>query len=228
MKERVDDLKNGYFIIQDPEKFCFGVDAVLLSNFVVLSEKEDQTILDLGCGNGIIPLLLHGRKPNKITGLEINIENIQLAKRSFEKNNLAHDLSMIHGDIKDIKTLLKAQKFDIVVSNPPYINHGSGLLNISSDVAIARHEILCNFEDIVQGAAYVLNHGGMLYFIHRPHRLVELVTALKKYRLEPKSIRFVHSYVDSEATMVLVAARHGAKTGCKVLAPVIMYEKGQN
>lgn len=222
-KERVDDLQNGYFIIQDTTKFCFGVDAVLLSNFVELNEKE--TILDIGCGNGIIPLLLYAKKPSKITGIEINIENVNLANRSFELNRLQDDLTIIHGDIKDIKIFLKGKKFDIVVSNPPYINHGSGLLNAISDVAIARHEIFCNFEDIVKGAAYVLNHGGIFYFIHRPSRLVEIISTLKKYNLEPKTLQFVHSYVDTESTMVMIAAKRNAKSSCKVLKPIVMYER---
>ena len=225
MGERIDNLQNGYYIIQDPEKFCFGVDAVLLSNFVELNKKENKTILDIGCGNGIIPLLLHAKKINKITGIEINIENVNLARRSFSKNDVEQDLSIIHGDIKDIKIFLKGQKFDIVVSNPPYINNGSGLLNITSDIAIARHEVFCTFEDIVAGAAYVLNHGGMFYFIHRPNRLVELIMTLRKYKLEPKKIQFVHSYKDTEATMIMIAARRGAKPSCEVLEPIIMYER---
>ena len=223
--ERLDDLQNGYTIIQDPDKFCFGVDAVLLSHFIDLPAKKPQKILDLCSGNGIIPLLLHARQANPITGLELNIENVHLARRSFAHNKLEQDLSMLHGDLKDIKTLLKAQKFDIVTANPPYMPHGSGLLNDTSDVAIARHEIFCTFDDVVQAAAYVLNHGGWFYFIHRPQRLTELLATTTKYNLEPKTIQFIHGHIDTEATMVMVATRRGAKPGLKTLPPKIMYER---
>lgn len=224
-QERLDDLQNGYTIIQDPDKFCFGVDAVLISNFVDLSSPKPQTILDLCSGNGIIPLLLHARKANQVTGLELNIENVHLAQRSFAYNSLTSDLSMLHGDLKDIKTLLKGQKFDIVTANPPYMPHGNGLLNSTSDVAIARHEIFCTFDDVVQAAAYVLNHGGWFYFIHRPQRLTELLATVTSYNLEPKTIQFIHGHIDTEATMVMVACRRGAKPGLKLLPPKIMYER---
>lgn len=223
--ERLDDLQNGYTIIQDPSKFCFGVDAVLLSQFVQLSAKKPQTILDLCSGNGIIPLLLHARQPQRITGLELNFDNVVLARRSFAYNNLTQALEMVHGNLKATKTLFKGRKFDIVTANPPYMPHGDGLLNVASDVAMARHELFCTFEDVAQAAAYVLNHGGWFYFIHRPQRLVELLSTVSTYNLVPKVIQFVHGHVDTAATMVMVACRRGAKPGTQLLPPKIMYER---
>ncbi|MCL1936619.1 MAG: methyltransferase [Defluviitaleaceae bacterium] len=223
--ERIDDLQNGYFIIQDKTKFCFGVDAVLISDFVDLKKNKDEKILDLGTGNGIIPLLLYSRKKNKITGIEISKENTFLAKRNMFFNNISNDICIINGDIKNVKEIFKGKKFDIVVSNPPYMNSGGGILNEDLDIAAARHEVFCNFENIVEAASYVLNHGGSFYFIHRPNRLTEIIVTLKKYNLEPKKIKFVHSYIDTEATMVLVSCKKYGKEMCKILSPKIIYER---
>lgn len=221
INEKIEDLQNGYFIIQNPSLFCFGVDAVLLSDFV--KAKEGDKVLDLGCGNGIIPLLLYAKTPLNITGVEIQKESVDLARRSIKLNKLDDKIRIINGDIKQIKDFLKGKKFDIVVSNPPYINFGGGILNESKSLAIARHEVLCTLSDIANAAAYTLNHLGVLYLIHRPHRIVDIITTLRQYKLEPKVIRYVHPYVDKEATMVLISATKGGREMCKVLPPVLMY-----
>lgn len=223
MNLRIDDLQNGYFIIQDPKKFCFGVDAVLLSNFVIDNIKENNSILDLGCGNGIIPILLCAKKSIKVTGLEIQKENIELANKSVAYNNLQDKIKLVCGDIKNVGEIFKGKKFDVVVTNPPYIHNGSGLLNVNKSVAISRHEIYCNLRDVISAAAYVLNHGASFYMIHRPQRLTEIITILKENNLQPKYIKFVHSHINSEAKMVMVCAKRGAKEMCKVLPPTIIY-----
>ena len=221
--EQIDDLQNGYYIIQDSQKFRFGVDAVLLSNFVAEREKKAITALDLGTGNGIIPVLLYAKIQAKVTGLELQEESVALANKSVAYNKLQEHITIQQGDIKEVSTILKGKKFDAVVTNPPYMNTGHGLLNEAKSVAIARHEIACTLSDVVAAAAYVLNHGSSLYMIHRPHRLSEIIETLKVHKLEPKDIQFVHSRIDSEATMVMIHAKRGAKAFCKISAPVIMY-----
>lgn len=221
--ERIDDLQNGLYLIQNPDKFCFGVDAVQLSQFVKV--ETGQSVLDLGTGNGIIPLLLCAKKTLQVTGLEIQSENVQLAKRSVILNKLEGQIDILEGDIKDVKSLLKGRRFDVVVSNPPYMNHGGGILNQRDDKSIARHEILCSLEDVVKAAAYTLNFKGRFYMIHRPQRLTDILCTLRREGLEPKEIKFIHSYVDTEATMVLVEAIRGAKPLCKVSDPIILYQR---
>jgi len=221
--QRIDDLQNGFFIIQNPKDFCFGIDAVLLSNFVSL--KNVKRALDLGCGNGIIPILLQAKAPVNVVGLEIQESSVSLARKSVSLNNLEENITIHQGDIKEIPTILKGQKFDIVVSNPPYMNSGGGILNEKESLAIARHEVKCTLEDVIKGAAYVLNHLGRFYMIHRPSRLVDIITTLRLNKLEPKCIRFVHSYKDTEAVFVLVEASLGGKAFSKIMPPIFLYER---
>ena len=222
--ERVDDLQNGYFVIQNPQMFCFGIDAVLLASFVKVKSKE--TVLDLGTGTAIIPILLAAKtKATKIIGLEIQKESVQMAQRSIFLNNLQDKVGVHEGDIKEAVSLYKASSIDVITSNPPYINHGAGILNDYSPKAIARHEILCSLEDIIRSASKLLKYGGRFYMIHRPYRVVDIFSTMCSYNIEPKLLRFVQPYEDKEPNMVLVEGIRSAKPLLKVLPPLIIYKK---
>ncbi len=221
--ERVDDLhRNGYVIIQDPKRFCFGVDAVILSGFARV--KKGEKVLDLGTGTGILPILLEGRtKGSHFTGLEIQTKSVEMARRSVALNGLEEKIDIVEGDIKMACTYFGGSVFDVVTSNPPYMNMGGGLQNPSDAKAIARHEVLCTLEDVVREAAKVLRPGGRFYMVHRPHRLTDILCTLRQYGLEPKRLRFVHAFVDKAPTMVLVEAGRGGKPMIQVEPPLVIY-----
>lgn len=223
-KERIDDLqRNGFGIIQDPSRFCFGMDAVLLSGYV--SVPEEGRVLDLGTGNGIIPILLAAKtKAGHITGIEIQHDSADMAKRSIAMNDLGDRLDIVEGDIKEAGQLFDAASFDIVTSNPPYMTGGHGLTNPDSAKAIARHEILCTLNDVVKAAAYCLKPGGALYMVHRPFRLVEIFETMKDYHIEPKRMKMVYPAADREPSMVLIEGRRGGRPRLQVEKPLIIYD----
>ncbi len=222
--ERIDDLQiKGYRIIQNKEKFCFGIDAVLLSDFVMVHEREK--VLDIGTGTGIIPILLCAKTKGKsFVGLEIQEESAEMALRSVKLNNLEDRLKIINGDIRNGKNLFQENEFDVIVSNPPYMKEEHGLKSEDSPKMIARHEIMCNLEDIIKEGSRMLKMGGRFYMVHRPFRLVEILNSFTKYNLEPKRIRFVHPYVDKEPNMVLIEAKKGAKSRVTIEKPLIVYK----
>lgn len=221
--ERLDDLqRNGLRIIQRTDGFCFGMDAVLLSGFAVV--KPGERALDLGTGTGIIPLLLSAKTEGEhFCGLEIQSEIREMAARSVALNQLERKIEIIEGDIKEAGRIFGAASFDVVTSNPPYMNDAHGLKNPEDLKAISRHEVLCTLEDVIREGTKVLKPGGRFYMVHRPHRLIEIVNTMKKYRLEPKRMKFVHPYVDREANMVLIEAVRGGGAWLKLEAPVIVY-----
>lgn len=223
--ERIDDLqRNGYQIIQKQNGFCFGMDAVLLSGFAQV--KPGERAVDLGTGTGIIPILLEAKYEGlHYTGLEIQEEMADMARRSVALNHLEEKLSIVTGDIKEASRLFGAASFDVVTSNPPYMNDAHGLKNPDMPKAIARHEVLCTLDDVVREAARLLRPGGRFYMVHRPHRLIEIITALKGYGLEPKRMKMVHPFADREANMVLIEAVRGGKSMIKVEAPIIVYKE---
>lgn len=222
--ERIDDLqRKGYKIIQNPEKFCFGMDAVLLSSFA--TAKAGEKVLDMGTGTGIIPILLEAKTEGEhFTGLEIQPESAEMAGRSVVLNNLNEKIDIVEGDIKEASKIFGKNIFNVVTVNPPYMNDLHGIKNPDMPKAIARHEVLCTLEDVVREASYVLKQNGRLYMVHRPHRLVEIIQAMKSYKLEPKRIRFVHPYEDKEANMVLIEALKGGKSMVKIEKPLIVYK----
>lgn len=223
--ERIDDLqRNGYGIIQDPNRFCFGMDAVLLSGFA--SAKEGDVCLDLGTGTGIIPILMEAKtKAVHLTGLEIQPESADMAKRSVILNGLEEKVDIVEGDIKAATELFKKASFDVVTSNPPYMIGQHGLANPHSEKAIARHEVLCTLEDVVSAAAALLKPGGNFYLVHRPFRLVEIMNVLTKYKLEPKRMQLVYPFVDKEPNMVMIEANRGGKSRLTVEKPLIVYKE---
>lgn len=223
--ERIDDLqRNGYQIIQNPEKFCFGMDAVLLSGFVRV--KAGSTLLDMGTGTGIIPILLEAKtQAAHLTGLEIQEESADMARRSVALNNLDDKISIVTGDIKEAGNIFGAASFDVVTCNPPYMIGGHGLTNPDEPKAIARHEILCTLEDVVAQAAKMLKPGGNFFMVHRPFRLAEIMVLLHNYKLEPKRMQMVHPFVDKEPNMVLIEASRGGKPRMQIEKPLIIYKE---
>ena len=223
--ERLDDLqRNGYQIIQKKNGFCFGMDAVLLSGFARV--KQGEKAIDLGTGTGIIPILLEAKYEGEhYTGLEIQDEMADMAARSVALNHLEEKVSIVKGDIKEASRLFGAASFDVVTSNPPYMNDAHGLKNPDLPKAISRHEVLCTLDDVTREAARLLRPGGRFYMVHRPHRLIEIITALTKYKLEPKRMKMVHPFVEKDANMVLIEAVRGGKSMIKVEAPIVVYQE---
>ena len=223
--ERLDELhRNGYRIIQNPRKFCFGMDAVLLSGFARV--KPGERALDLGTGTGIIPILLRGKTEGRdFTGLEIQEESADMARRSVAYNHLEESVSIVTGDIKEAAALFGAASFDVVTCNPPYMTGNHGLVNPEQPKAVARHEILCTLEDVVRQTAKVLRPGGRFYLVHRPFRLAEILALLVSCKLEPKRMRLVYPFVDKEPNMVLIGALSGGKSRITVEKPLIVYKE---
>lgn len=222
--ERIDDLqRNGYRIIQNPEKFCFGMDAVLLSGFARV--KRGAQVLDLGTGTGIIPILLEAKtEAAHLTALEIQEESADMARRSVQLNGLEGKIDVVTGDIKEADQLFKAASFDVVTCNPPYMIGQHGLRNPEEPKAIARHEILCTLEDVVRNAAKLLNTGGSFFMVHRPFRLAEIITVMTQYKLEPKRMQLVYPYVDKEPNMVLIEGCRGGRPRMTVEKPLIVFK----
>lgn len=223
--ERIDDLeRNGYRIIQDTHRFCFGMDAVLLSGFARV--KNGANVLDLGTGTGIIPILLAAKTgAMHLTGLEIQEDSADMARRSVHLNGLQEKITIVTGDIKEAGSLFDAASFDVITSNPPYMTAQHGLTNPEDAKAIARHEILCTLEDVIAQAARLLKPGGNFFMVHRPFRLAEIIVLLRTYKLEPKRMQLVYPFVDKEPNMVLIEANRGGRARMKVEKPLIIFRE---
>lgn len=221
----MDDLQlGGLELIQNPEKFCFGVDAVLLSDFVRV--KPGETVLDMGTGNGIIPVLLSAKtQGSHFTGLEIQADTAQMARRSVLYNHLEERIDIVTGDIKEAADIFRPAFFDVITTNPPYMLAEHGLRNSDNSMAVARHEVLCTLDDILRESMRLLQDKGRFYMIHRPFRLAEILIKMNTYKIEAKRLQFVHPYADKEPTMVLIEGVRGAKSRVKVEPPIIMYDK---
>lgn len=223
--ERIDDLqRKGYRIIQNPDYFCFGMDAILLSGFA--NVKKGERALDMGTGTGIIPILLEAKTQGEsFVGLEIQQPVADMASRSVKLNQLEDKIEIVCGDIKEASTILPCCSFDVITCNPPYMNQTHGIVNPTKPKAIARHEILCNFEDIAREASKLLKPKGRLYLVHRPRRLMDLLCTLRKYHLEPKRMRYIHPFKEEEANMVLIEALHNGGVQMRVESPLIVYDE---
>jgi len=222
--ERIDELgRKGYRIIQNTKTFCFGIDAVLLAEFAAVGPLD--RVVDLGSGNGILPLLLAARdKGAFFTALEIQPLQVKLAERNMRLNGLEARAQIQEGDLCQASSLLPKGSFDAVVTNPPYLTKGGGLLNPESAKAIARHEILCTLEDVVREASLLLKPGGALFMVHRCWRLAEALALLPKFGCAAKRLRLVHSFADKEGDLFLLEARRGAREGLLTEAPCIIYK----
>lgn len=223
--ERLDDLQvKGYRIIQNPNKFCFGMDAVLLANFARV--KKGEKALDLGTGTGIIPILLEAKTQGEsFTGLEIQEESADMARRSVAFNHLEDKVEIVTGDIKEASGIFGGASFDVITINPPYMIEGHGILNAADAKVIARHEVLCTLEDIIRESAKILKPGGRFYMVHRPFRLVEIFSKMCAYKIEPKRMRMVHPYIDKEPNMVLIEGRRGGNPRMTVERPLVVYKE---
>ena len=223
--ERLDDLQlNGLELIQDPNKFCLGVDAVFLSDFVRV--KPGETVLDMGTGNGIIPVLLSAKtQGKKFTGLEIQPDTAEMARRSVRLNHLEERIEIVTGDIKEAAEIFKPAFFDVITTNPPYMPAEHGLRNPDSARAIARHEVMCSLDDILRESMRLLQDKGRFYMIHRPFRLTEIMIKMNQYKIEPKRIQFIYPYIDKEPAMVLIEGVRGARSRVTVEPPIIIYDR---
>lgn len=223
--ERLDDLqRNGYRIIQNPKKFCFGMDAVLLTGFA--HARPQDRLLDLGTGTGIIPILMEAKYGcAHLTGLEIQADSADMAARSVALNGLADKIDIITGDIREADRIFPAASFDCITCNPPYMIGEHGIANPETPKAIARHEILCTFEDVAGQAAKLLKPGGHFFLVHRPFRLAEIVVELTRHKLEPKRMQLAYPYADREPNMVLLEAVRGGRPRMRVEKPLIVFRE---
>lgn len=222
--ERLDDLqRNGLMIIQNPDWFCFGMDAVLLTGFVRV--PKNSRVLDLGSGNGVIPILLTAKTEGKyFEGLEIQADIAEMADRSVRYNGLEDRVHITVGDIKEASSYFEAASFDVITTNPPYMIHSHGLTNAAGHKAVARHELLCSLDDVLRESAKLLKPGGHFFMVHRPFRLSEIMNTMTKYALEPKRMRLVYPYADREPNMVLIEGTRGGNQGMTVEKPLIVYK----
>ncbi|QZY55319.1 tRNA1(Val) (adenine(37)-N6)-methyltransferase [Crassaminicella profunda] len=223
--ERVDDLQcKGLRLIQDPKGFCFGIDAVLLSNFCEI--RKNWRVIDLGTGTGIIPILLAGKTNAKeIVGVEIQPSVAEMASRSVKLNQLEDRVKIIQEDLKNILEHTDPFTFDCVTSNPPYMNAGGGLLNPESMKAISRHEVKCNLEDIISVSSKLVKDRGHFYMVHRPHRLVDIIYLCRKYKLEPKKIRFIHPNKNKKPNILLIQCVKYGRPELKFMDPLYVYNE---
>lgn len=226
--ERIDDLEyKGLKLIQNKKGFCFGVDSVLLSDYAK-NIKRNTRVVDIGTGTGIVALLLCAKTElKKIYGIEIQTEVADLAKRNIILNNLDDRMEVINTDIKEVFTYLDKYQFDVVVTNPPYKKSNTGVKNFDESQLISRHEVKCSLEDIIESASKLLKDLGEFYMVHRAERLVDIMCLLRKYRIEPKNIRFVHSRVKEKPKLILIKAVKGAKEFLKLDKPLVIYREDE-
>lgn len=222
--ERIDDLEyKDLKIIQNKKGFCFGIDSVLLSDFAK-NVKKNAKVIDIGSGTGIISILLCGKtKLEKIYGIEIQKEVAEMSKKSIILNELENKFEVINTDINDIFEVLNKNEYDVIVTNPPYKKIDTGARNLEIKKLISRHEIKCSLEDIIEKSSKLLKSLGEFYMVHRAERLVDIMCILRKYKLEPKEIRFVHSKQNEKPVLVLVKAVKNAKEFLKIDSPLVIY-----
>lgn len=224
--ERIDELElNNLKIIQKIDGFCFGIDSVLLSDFA-RKIKNNSKVLDLGTGTGILGILLCAKTNLKqITGIEIQKEIADMATRSIMLNNLQKKFDILNCNIKDIDKILKIDSYDAIVTNPPYKKPNSGKINENKTKLISRHEIEANLDDFIKISFKMLKDKGTLYMVHRAERLVDILSTMRKYKMEPKRIRFVYSNKNSESKLVLIEAIKNAKPFLKIEEPLYIYSE---
>lgn len=223
--ENIDDLQlKGLNLIQKKDGFKFGIDAVLLSDFAQVKKKH--RVMDLCTGTGIVPFLIYGKyEPQSVYGLEIQDDMVEMAKRSVKLNNLEGKVEFIRGDLKDTESLKKLDRFDVVTVNPPYKLNNSGILNPLDKLAIARHEILCNLEDVIAASRVLLKDNGRMFIVHRPERLADIFTLMRKYKIEPKRVKMIHPKMGKAPNIVLVEGQRDGGAYLKWDTPLYVYDE---
>ncbi len=224
--ERIDDLEfENLKIIQNTTGFCFGIDSVLLSDFAK-EVKNGSKVMDIGTGTGIISILL-SKKANveKIYGVEIQQEVANMAERSVKLNNLEDKISIINTNIKDIFDKFEPNTFDVIVTNPPYMKLNTGAKSDEIKKLISRHEVECNLEDIIKISYKLLKSRGEFYMVHRAERIVDILYLMRKYKLEPKKIRFIQSKVNKDPNLLLIKGVKDAGNQLKIERPLVVYNE---
>ena len=224
--ERIDDLEfKNLKIIQNKEGFCFGMDSVLLSDFAK-EMRHHAKVLDLGTGTGIISILLCGKTDlKKVIGVEIQKEVAEMASRSIQLNDLQDKFEIINENILNLNNIYKKQSFDVIVTNPPYKKKNTGIINEKEKKIISRHEITSNLEDFIKIAKDVLKDNGEFYMVHRPERLVDILNLMRKYKIEPKILRFVYSDKNKEPKLILIKGVKNGKPFLKVKKNLYIYDE---
>lgn len=223
--ESIDDLQlDNLYLIQKKRGFRFGVDAVLLSNFA--NVKNKHRVVDLCTGTGIIPFLIQGKyKPKEVFGIEIQGDMVEMAKRSSKLNELENSVKFVNADLKNLELLKTLGKFDVLTVNPPYKLNNSGIINPHDKLAIARHEILCDLEDVIIAARKLLKDNGRMYMVHRPERLIDIFELMRKYRIEPKRIQMIQPNINKAANIVLVEGQRDGGAYLKWEKPIYVYNE---
>lgn len=228
--ERIDDLEyKNLKIIQKEYGFRFGMDSVLLSNFAKIT-KKDSIIFDLGTGTGIISILVAGKQSNvkKIYAIEIQEEMANMAKRSVKMNNLEDKIEVLNQDLKELDSKKYNKAADVIITNPPYKKLDTGLINEEEQKLISRHEYKCNLEDVIKVSSKLLKDNGTFYMVHRPERLVDISVLMRKYKIEPKEIRFVYSKIQDDSKLILIKGTKCGKPFLKTKKPLIIYDENGN
>lgn len=226
--ERIDDLQfKDLKIIQNSQGFCFGIDAILLSDFAK-DMKKSELVVDLCTGTGVIPILLAGKtEAKKIIGVEIQEECADMAKRSVALNNLENRVEIINVDLKLLKNVIPSATVDVVTVNPPYMKKGTGVINEKNAIIISKHEVSCTLEDVIKEAARLLKFNGEFYMIHKSERIADVFCTMRKYKIEPKRVRFVYPQVDKPSNLVLVEGARSGKEFLKHEKPLIVYKENK-
>lgn len=227
--ERIDDLElNGLKIIQNENGFCFGIDSVLLSDFAK-NIRNDSKVIDLGTGTGILPILLFAKtKAKKFVGIEIQKEVSEMAQRSVKLNNLEDKIEIINENLLNLKDSYKTKSFDAVVTNPPYKQINSGVVNEENKKLISRHEITASLQDFIHISSYLLKEYGEFYMVHRPERLVDILYIMRQEKIEPKIIRFVYPNKEKKANLVLIKGVKNGKPFLQFQNNLYVYDENGN
>lgn len=223
--ETLDDLQlNGIHVIQKKDGFRFGVDAVILANFAKV--KKGHEVIDLCTGTGIIPFIIAGKtKASKVTGIEIQDEFVEMARRSVKFNKLEDRMTFINGDLKDKELIKGLKRADVVTVNPPYKLKNSGIINETDKNAIARHEIMCTLEDVIKSARALLKDNGRFFMVHRPDRMVDILTIMRDYKIEPKRIQMVQPMEGKAPNIVLIEGQRDGGRFLKWEKPLCIHTK---